>query len=78
MKKDWKNEKLMSKKEFNRDYMVRFRTKDDLNLLVGYDHLRLLLGFEKFVEVLKRVSAARSCKVVIHPYHFCEVTFYAH
>lgn len=81
MKKEWKNEKVMSKKEFNRDYMVRVRAFFDdrkENRLCGYDFLRDYLGEYVFECVLKRARFARAQKFVCRPYHWIEVTFYAH
>ena len=85
-KTSWRDEKVMSRKEFNRDFMVRFRAFNmalgTYNWLVGYDQLRRLLGSDEvFENTLKKASYYsyhRGNKVVIHPFHFVEVTFIAH
>lgn len=69
----------MTRKQFNRDYMVRVRRTKDVreNRLVGYDALADILGY-KFVQVLDMVERACACKVVIKPFHGVEITFIAH
>lgn len=83
MKKNWKNEKVMTRKEFNRDYFVRYRHLNPscgrVNFMVGYDMLRMLLmSQDLFENVLRRARFAAADKFVCRPFHGVEVTFYAH